>query len=68
MPDLNPVDKIWFYVKFDCLPNFAPPCLSHLRAQVAVEMCRLQRRPEILKSLFHLTRLTIDSRTQFKSP
>ena len=24
-PDLNPVDKIWFYVKFDRLPNFAPP-------------------------------------------
>jgi transposase len=67
-PDLNPVDKIWFYVKFDRLPNFAPPHLSDLRAQVAAEMRRLQRRPEILKSLFALTRLTIDSRARFKSP
>ena len=44
-PDLNPVDKIWFYVKFDRLPNFAPPRLSDLRVHVQAELYRLQHRP-----------------------
>jgi transposase len=59
-PDLNPVDKIWFYVKFDRLPNFAPPRLSDLRVQVKRELHRLQQRPNVLKSLFQLTRLSGD--------
>jgi transposase len=56
-PDLNPVDKVWFYVKFDRLPNFAPPRLSDLRDHVQAELYRLQRHPEVLRSLFHLTKL-----------
>jgi transposase len=56
-PDLNPVDKIWFYVKFDCLPNFAPRGLSDLRDHVRREFHRLQHHPEVLKSLFQMTRL-----------
>lgn len=24
-PELNPVDMVWGYVKYDRLPNFAPP-------------------------------------------
>jgi len=59
-PDLNPVDKIWFYVKYDRLPNFAPPRLSDLRVRVKRELRRLQQRPDVLKSLFHLTRLSCD--------
>jgi hypothetical protein len=47
-PDLNPVDKIWFYVKFDRLANFAPPRLADLRDHVEAELCRLQRHPQIL--------------------
>src|SRR5580765_789028 len=59
-PDLNPVDKIWFYVKFDRLPNLAPPGLSELRIHVQAELCRLQHRPKVLESLFHMTRLSSD--------
>jgi transposase len=57
-PDLNPVDKIWFYVKFDCLPNFAPLHLSDLRGQVQRELRRLRHQPKILKSLFQMTNLS----------
>jgi len=60
-PNLNPVDKIWFYVKFNRLPNFAPPRLSDLRASVKHELRRLQQRPDILMSLFDLTRLSRDT-------
>lgn len=59
-PDLNPVDKIWFYVKFDCLPNFAPLHLSDLRGQVQRQMCRLRHQPKILESLFKMTNLSSD--------
>jgi len=59
-PDLNPVDKIWFYVKFDRLPNFAPPRLLDLRVHVKCELHRLKKHPEILMSLFNLTRLSND--------
>jgi transposase len=58
-PNMNPVDKIWFYIKFDRLPNFAPPRLSDLRVQVQAELHRLQRHPEVLKSLFQLTTLPV---------
>jgi transposase len=56
-PNLNPVDKIWFYVKFSRLPNFAPPCLSVLRRSVNRELHRLKQHPEVLKSFFELTKL-----------
>ena len=58
--DLNPVDKVWFYVKFDRLPNLAPPRLSDLRVHVQAESYRLQHRPDVLKSLFNLTKLSSD--------
>jgi transposase len=60
-PDLNPVDKIWFYVKFDRLPNFTPPDLADLRVHITEEFRRLQKRPDVLESLFHLTKLTLDA-------
>jgi transposase len=59
-PDLNPVDKIWFYVKYDRIPNFAPLQLSDLRVRVNRELRRLQQHPEVLKSLFHMTSLSSD--------
>jgi hypothetical protein len=58
---LNPVDKIWFYVKYDRLPNFAPPDLVELRSRVMEEFCRLQGRPDVLESLFKLTKLSLDA-------
>ncbi len=59
-PDLNPVDKIWFYVKFDRLPNYAPPDLTDLRLHIKREFRRLQKRSALLESLFRLTKLTRD--------
>jgi transposase len=61
-PNLNPVDKIWFYVKFDRLPNFTPLDLTDLRIRITEEFRRLQKRPHVLGSLFQLTRLTLDTR------
>jgi len=49
-PELNPVDRVWFYLKYDRLPNFAPPTMEKLRRSVDSELKRLQNRPDLLHS------------------
>ena len=64
-PELNPVDKVWGYVKYDRLPNFAPPNLAELRTGITAEFSRLQQRPHLLEALFRRTGLTLDPRRAF---
>jgi hypothetical protein len=57
--DLNPVDKVWFYVKLNRLPNYTPPDTADLRRRVHSELVRLGKRPDLLRSLFARTGLPI---------
>jgi putative transposase len=59
-PELNPVDRIWGYVKYGRIPNFAPPDLGVLRSTLAVEFDRVAIKPDLLKSFIHSTGLPID--------
>ncbi len=56
-PELNPVDRAWFYIKYDRIPNFAPPCTKQLRKVVGRELKRLQTRPELLLSFIRQSAL-----------
>jgi transposase len=47
-PDLNPVDRVWSYIKFGRLPNYTPFNLSELRGRVKAELNRLRRQPHLL--------------------
>ena len=58
-PELNPVDRVWAYVKYNRLANFCPLNLSELRRRIAAEFHRVQKRPGLLKSLFNSTGLTL---------
>jgi transposase len=49
-PELNPVDRVWFYLKYNRLPNFAPPTIEKLRRSVESEIKRLQGSPDLLRS------------------
>ncbi len=49
-PELNPVDRVWFYLKYNRFPNFAPPTMEELRRSVESEIKRLQDRPDLLRS------------------
>ena len=49
-PELNPVDRAWFYIKYGRLPNYAPPTIVKLRRTVEAEIRRLQGRPDLLRS------------------
>jgi transposase len=49
-PELNPVDRVWFYLKYDRFPNYTPSTIARLRRSVESELKRLQRQPELLLS------------------
>jgi len=57
-PELNPVDYVWSYVKYSRLANNCPANLDVLRKQISEEFCRLQKRPDLLRSFFNHTGLS----------
>jgi len=58
-PELNPVDYAWSYVKYARLANYAPPNLIVLRDQITAEFRRIQKRPDLLRSFFDHTGLSL---------
>ncbi|RPJ32352.1 MAG: hypothetical protein EHM35_11520 [Planctomycetaceae bacterium] len=48
VPELNPVDNVWGYVKYGRLPNYTPADLKELRHRISTEFSRLQNRPDLL--------------------
>jgi len=56
---LNPVDNVWSYIKYDRLPNYTPRDLSELRERITAELSRLQKRPDLLKAFFEHTGLSL---------
>jgi transposase len=58
-PELNPVDRVWFYLKYDRMPNFAPPTMEKLRRSVESELKRLQGRPDLLCSFIYQTNISL---------
>jgi len=59
-PELNPVDNVWSYVKYNRLPNYTPRNLHELRQRITAEFYRLQNRPDLLRSFFRHTGLSLD--------
>ena len=59
-PELNPVDNVWGYIKYHRLANFCPHDLVELRKHVRAELFRIQKRPDLLESLFRHTGLNLD--------
>jgi transposase len=49
-PTLNPVDEVWFYVKYNRIPNFVPTSTKQLRSAVECEMRHVGDRPDLLRS------------------
>lgn len=46
--ELNPVDKVWLYVKYDRLANYAPKTIDELRTQLTQELNALCQNSKIL--------------------
>jgi transposase len=58
-PELNPVDRAWFYLKYNRLPNYAPPTIARLRRVVRTETRRLQKKPDLLRSFIRQSKLPL---------
>jgi transposase len=52
-PELNPVDQVWSYVKYDRLANYCPSNLTELRKRIEEEFRKLQKQPQLLKALYN---------------
>ena len=59
-PELNPVDNVWGYIKKHRLGNYCPANLTELRKSVRDELLRIQKRPDLLESMFRHTGLSLD--------
>jgi hypothetical protein len=59
-PELNPVDRVWGYVKYNRIPNYAPPDLGVLRGTLTVEFDRVASKPDLLRSFVRVTGLPLD--------
>ncbi|SRR6266498_3622793 len=59
-PELNPVDNVWGYIKRHRLANYCPYNLAELRKRVRTELFRIQKRPDLLESMFRHTGMNLD--------
>jgi transposase len=58
-PELNPVDFVWGHIKYGRLANYCPKNLNELREKVISELFRVRDRPDLLRSFFNATGLTL---------
>ena len=58
-PELNPVDYVWSYLKYGRLANYCPKNLDELRGKLTSELSQLKRRPDLMRSFFNATGLTL---------
>ncbi len=63
-PELNPADGVWSYVKYGRLANYAPHNLKELRSRVTIELKRLKRHPDLLKSFVRKAHLSLETTSQ----
>lgn len=58
-PELNPVDFVWGHIKYGRLANYCPMSLNELRNTVTAELHRVRTKPELLRSFFNATGLSL---------
>ena len=58
-PELNPVHMVWSYIKYGRLSNCCKNDLTQLRTLLRAELSIVQKRPNLLGSLFSHTGLTL---------
>ncbi len=58
-PELNPVDFVWGHIKYGRLANYCPMSLDELRNTVTAELHRVRTKPELLRSFFNATGLSL---------
>jgi transposase len=47
-PELNPVEFLWYYLKYQELPNYCPRDIDELKSEASRSMKAMKRRPKII--------------------
>lgn len=47
-PELNPVEFLWYYLKYQKLPNYCPRDLGELKSEASGSMRSMKRKPHII--------------------
>ena len=58
-PQLNPVEWLWSWLKWEQLSNFAPRDVNELNQRVIAELTRKRSDQTFLKNLFHASELPL---------
>ncbi len=61
-PELNPVDKVWFHLKHNCMPNYVPVTVDDLRGRLTLELDTLKNDQHILASCVRRSGLDFEVR------
>lgn len=56
-PELNPVDKVWLYLKYGRLPNYVPLTVDELRTRLVEELRAIKGEQHVLASCVRRTGL-----------
>jgi putative transposase len=59
-PDLNPVEASWSHSKYGELANFLTDDVDHLQAAVETSLENKQHRPDLLRSFFQASELSLE--------
>ena len=59
-PELNPVEFLWKYLKYDLLPNFAPQDVTHLDGVLLKHLHQIKRSPDRIRSFWRSVDLPFD--------
>jgi transposase len=58
-PELNPVERAWFYLKYNRFPNYTPSTITKLRRSVIAELKRIQSQPDLLRSFIRKSEVSM---------
>jgi transposase len=58
-PELNPADKVWAYLKYGRLANYAPGDLGELRTTLTNELVAVKKNTRLLRSFVTATGLSL---------
>lgn len=58
-PELNPDEGVWTHTKYGRLANYAPANTHALRSRLTDELNCLRKRPDLLASFIHHTKLPL---------
>ena len=56
-PELNPVEFLWYYLKYQELPNYCARNIDELKSEASQSLRRMKRKPRIIAAAWQQAEL-----------